>query len=122
IPDVINNSWGRDNTVVNQDWSPCSEVVIPVISAVQAAGIANVFSAGNEGPGVSTLGVPHNINTGLVNSFTVGAVNGNEPTGLIASFSSRGPSLCGGEGSILIKPEVSAPGVNVRSAIQNGGY
>lgn len=122
IPDVINNSWGRDNTVVDQDWSPCSEVVIPVMSAVQAAGIANVFSAGNEGPGVSTIGVPHNINTGLVNSFTVGAVNGNTASWPIANFSSRGPSLCSGEGSILIKPEVSAPGVNVRSAIENGQY
>lgn len=122
IPDVINNSWGRDNTVVDQDWTPCSEVVIPVISAVQAAGIANVFSAGNEGPSSSTIGVPHNINTGLVNSFTVGAVNGNTDSWPIASFSSRGPSLCGGEGSLLIKPEVSAPGVNVRSAVENGQY
>ena len=123
IPDVINNSWGRDNTVVDQDWTPCSEVVIPVMSAVQAAGIANVFSAGNEGPEASTIGVPHNINTGLVNSFTVGAVNGNVASNWpIATFSSRGPSLCGGEGSLLIKPEVSAPGVNVRSSVENGGY
>jgi len=123
IPDVINNSWGRDNTVVDQDWTPCSQVVIPVLSAVQAAGIANVFSAGNEGPDDSTIGVPHNINTGLVNSFTVGAVNGNTTSNWpIANFSSRGPSLCGGEGSILIKPEVSAPGVSVRSSIENGEY
>src|SRR5690554_5954645 len=122
IPDVINNSWGRDNTIADQDWSPCSEVVIPVMSAVQAAGIANVFSAGNEGPGVATIGVPHNINTGLVNSFTVGAVNGNDSILPIANFSSRGPSLCEGEGSLAIKPEVSAPGVNVRSAVANGEY
>jgi len=123
IPDVINNSWGRDNTVVDQDWMPCPELVAPVLSAVQAAGIANVFSAGNEGPGSSTIGVPHNLNTGLVNSFTVGAVNGNSISFWpIAEFSSRGPSLCGGEGSLLIKPEVSAPGVNVRSSVENGGY
>lgn len=123
VPDVINNSWGRDNTVVDQDWAPCSEVVVPVLEAVEAAGIANVFSAGNEGPSAETIGVPHNISTGLVNSFTVGAVNGNVASNWpIAEFSSRGPGLCGGEGSILIKPEVSAPGVNVRSSVQNGEY
>lgn len=123
IPDVINNSWGRDNTVVNQDWTVCSEVVADVFTAVQASGIANVFSAGNEGPNAATIGIPHNINTGLVNSFTVAAVSANAGgTYPIAEFSSRGPSLCEGEGSILIKPEVSAPGVNVRSSIAHGAY
>ncbi len=123
IPDVINNSWGRDNSVVDQDWTTCPELVASVMSAVQAAGIANVFSAGNEGPDPMTIGVPHNINTGLVNSFTVAAVNGNVASNWpVATFSSRGPSLCGGEGSLLIKPEVSAPGVNVRSSVGNGEY
>ena len=118
IPDVINNSWGFGPTL---DEAPCPEFVVPVFTAVEAAGIANVFSAGNEGPGDMTMSVPHNTNTGLVNSFTVGATSssGDYP---IASFSSRGPSICGGEGSILIKPEVAAPGVNVRSSIENGEY
>ena len=123
IPDVINNSWGRDNSVVDQDWTTCPELVGTVFTAVQAAGIANVFSAGNEGPNAMTIGVPHNLNSGLVNSFTVAAVNGNSLNYWpIAEFSSRGPSLCGGEGSLLIKPEVSAPGVNVRSSVEDGGY
>ena len=118
IPDVINNSWGFGPTL---DEAPCPEFVVPVFTAVEAAGIANVFSAGNEGPGELTMSVPHNTNIGLVNSFTVGATasSGDFP---IASFSSRGPSICGGEGSLLIKPEVSAPGVNVRSSIENGEY
>ncbi|MGB6037997.1 MAG: S8 family serine peptidase, partial [Cryomorphaceae bacterium] len=118
IPDVINNSWGFGPDL---DEAPCPEFVVPVFTAVEAAGIANVFSAGNEGPGDMTMSVPHNTNIGLVNSFTVGATSssGDFP---IASFSSRGPSICGGEGSLLIKPEVSAPGVNVRSSIENGEY
>ncbi|HKK38640.1 MAG TPA: S8 family peptidase [Cryomorphaceae bacterium] len=118
IPDVINNSWGFGPDL---DEAPCPEFVVPVFTAVEAAGIANVFSAGNEGPADMTMSVPHNTNIGLVNSFTVGATSsgGTYP---IASFSSRGPSICGGEGSILIKPEVSAPGVNVRSSIENGEY
>ncbi len=121
IPDVINNSWGRDNSVIDQGWTVCPELVVPFLDAVLAAGIANVFSAGNEGPDAETIGVPHNINTGLVNSFTVAATSA---TGshTVADFSSRGPSLCGGEGSILIKPEVAAPGVNIRSAIGGGDY
>lgn len=119
VPTVINNSWGRDND--SPDWEPCPEFAVPVLNAVLAAGIANVFSAGNEGPDPMSIGIPHNINTGLVNSFTIGATSsqGSFP---IADFSSRGPSLCGGEGSILIKPEVAAPGVSVRSSVANGAY
>jgi len=120
MPDVINNSWGRDNT--NPDWELCPESVAEVFEAVNAAGIANIFSAGNEGPESETVGIPHNINTTLVNSFTVAAVNGSTSSFPVAEFSSRGPSLCGGEGSLLIKPEVSAPGVNVRSSVADGGY
>ncbi|MCH2216037.1 MAG: S8 family peptidase [Flavobacteriales bacterium] len=118
IPDVINNSWGFGPDL---DEAPCPDFVIPVFTALEVAGIANVFSAGNEGPGDMTMSVPHNTNIGLVNSFTVGATSsgGSFP---IANFSSRGPSICGGEGSLLIKPEVSAPGVSVRSSIENGEY
>ncbi len=91
VPDVINNSWGRDNDVVDMGWTTCPDLVIPVLDAVLAAGIANVFSAGNEGPNPMTIGVPHNINTGLVNSFTVAAVNGNVAANWpVATFSSRG--------------------------------
>jgi bacillopeptidase F len=122
VPDVINNSWGRSNDVEDQDWDVCPDFVAEVYTALEAAGIANVCSAGNEGPNDQTIGVPHNINTGLVNSFTVGALNGNSGSLPIADFSSRGPSICGGEGSLLIKPEVSAPGVSVRSSIENGDY
>ena len=118
IPDVINNSWGFGPDL---DEAPCPEFVIPVFTALEVAGIANVFSAGNEGPGDQTISVPHNTNIGLVNSFTVGAISSYSPYP-IASFSSRGPSVCGGTGSLLIKPEVSAPGVNVRSSVEYGGY
>ena len=118
VPDVINNSWGRP---VEGDVEPCEEIMINIFSAIEAAGIANVFSAGNSGPDPLTISAPHNINQGLVNSFTVGAVNLNSNLS-IAGFSSRGPSLCGGDSSILIKPEVVAPGVNIRSAVNQDEY
>jgi hypothetical protein len=47
-------------------------------------------------------------------AFTAGATDVND---VIASFSPRGPS-CYGE----IKPETAAPGVNIRSSNNDGGY
>jgi bacillopeptidase F len=121
IPDVINNSWGFWEGLGEP---PCPEFAVPVFEAVEAAGIANVFSAGNSGPDPVSISTPQNLSTGLVNCFTVGAINGNNagPNYPIANFSSRGPTQCGGEGSLLIKPEVVAPGVNVRSSVENGEY
>lgn len=119
VPDAINNSWGFDPPA---DTLLCESIVADMLNAVEIAGIANVFAAGNDGPGPMTLGTPNYINTGLVNTFTVGAVNGHSVSLGIANFSSRGPSPCGGGGSIAIKPEVSAPGVNVRSCVGQNGY
>ena len=118
MPDAINNSW-HDSSLDTLD---CFSIYVPILDALEASGIAVVFSAGNDGPDPSTISEPHNINTSLVNSFTVGALNGNIPSLEIAGFSSRGPSQCDATGSLLIKPEVSAPGVDVRSSLPNGGY
>ncbi|MBK9099339.1 MAG: S8 family serine peptidase [bacterium] len=121
MPDVISNSW-YDPDVTNE----CSGIYKTTLDAVEAAGIAVVFSAGNAGPGTSTITKPKNINTNSVNVFCVANINGaswlagsNDP---ITSSSSRGPSVCGGTGSLLIKPEVSAPGTSVRSCNSSGGY
>ncbi|MBC7886005.1 MAG: S8 family serine peptidase, partial [Saprospiraceae bacterium] len=118
MPDVINNSW-YDPSLGELD---CYSIYVPVLEALEAAGIVVVFSAGNEGPEPGTITQPHNINIHEVNAFTVGALNGNNPAHPIASFSSIGPSHCEGEGSIKIKPEVSAPGMAVRSCIPFGQY
>lgn len=117
MPDVINNSW-HDPWVDDE----CGGIYVPVFEALEAAGIAVIFSAGNSGPSPNTITKPHNVNISPVNLFTVAAVNGNNAGLLAADFSSRGPSNCGGEGSLLIKPEVSAPGVFVRSCIPDGRY
>ncbi|MCB0843948.1 MAG: S8 family serine peptidase, partial [Bacteroidetes bacterium] len=117
MPDAINNSW----------WHPgmgddCNSFYVSLFNALEAAGIAVVYSAGNDGPGTSSITPPKNINTDTVNVFCVANVNGNFGSFPIAGSSSRGPSLCGGTGTLLIKPEVSAPGTSVRSSIPGGAY
>ena len=119
IPAVINNSWGFGQP---SNGDECNSIFSSTFEALEAAGIANVFAAGNDGPNEQTLLAPQNININLVNCFTVAALQGNNPQLPAANFSSRGPSICGGEASLLIKPEVSAPGVSVRSAVANGYY
>ncbi len=119
MPDAISCSW-QDPTVAGT--AQCNSIYVPTLNALEAAGIAVCFSAGNSGSGASTITPPKNINTDSVNVFSVGAVDGNTSGTPIASFSSRGPSICGGTGTLLIKPEVSAPGVNVRSSLPNNTY
>jgi len=65
-----------------------------------------VMSAGNNGPGPSTLGSPGNAK----NALTVGALLHGGLTG-IAGFSSRGPTADG-----RTKPDIMAPGNNTISA------
>jgi subtilisin family serine protease len=84
------------------------------VEAVRAAGILTVHSAGNSGPGCSTVDEPAAI---YRSSFTVGATNSNDT---IATFSSRGPVTV--DGSLRRKPDVSAPGVGIHSSIKTGGY
>lgn len=119
IPDAINNSWGRQP---GEDATYCDEDMTQMFQIMEMAGIANLSSAGNAGPGEQTMSVPHNISINEVNGFTVGSINGNNPDLPISDFSSRGPGQCGGDGSILIKPEVVAPGQSVRSAVGQNEY
>jgi subtilisin family serine protease len=112
VPDVILNSWGVPASL----FSPCDETFFAAIDNVEAAGIVCVFSAGNEGPATSSLRNPASRASSPLNAFSVGAVDNAK---VIASFSSRGPGGCG---YTAIKPEVVAPGINVRSAAKDGGY
>jgi subtilisin family serine protease len=109
-PHVINNSWS----------CPVSEgctdpnVLREVVENVRAAGIVVVQSAGNSGSGCSTVNTPAAIYDA---SFSVGSVNSADN---ISSFSSRGPVTV--DGSQRMKPDVSAPGENIRSSVPGGGY
>ncbi|MFT7611854.1 MAG: hypothetical protein ACI9J3_000801 [Parvicellaceae bacterium] len=120
IPDVINNSWRWYD---DADTVYCGGIIVNLMNAIEAAGIANVFSGGNFGPSNTTISSPQRINTSDVNTFSVGSVNGNTSFPYpISSFSSIGPKQCPGSGSLSIHPEVVAPGQNVRSAWGPNGY
>ncbi|MFK7923032.1 MAG: S8 family serine peptidase, partial [Bacteroidia bacterium] len=119
MPDVINNSYGTPFDDVTIAF--CTGPYRQVLNVLEAAGIAVVFAAGNDGTqGASTVSGQAHINTDLVNSFSVGSVNA---LNFRNGFSSKGPSICGGTGSIKKKPEVVAPGSQIRSAQAGGsGY
>jgi subtilisin family serine protease len=95
-PDIVNNSWGGGSG---------DPFFRPAVEAWIASGIFPAFSNGNGGPGCGTAGSPGD----MAESYSAGAF---DQAGNIAGFSARGPSAFGG-----IKPNVAAPGVNVRSSV-----
>jgi subtilisin family serine protease len=109
-PDVINNSWGCPPSEGCTD----PNILLTVVQNVRAAGIVTVHSAGNDGSSCSTVADPAAI---YAESFSVGATNSSDD---IASFSSRGPVTI--DGSNRLKPDISAPGVDIRSSTRDGGY
>jgi len=115
VPDAVNNSWRFHNASYD-----CQNLFNEAIEICEAGGCAVIFAAGNEGPGSATIGNPPNQIMSPYTVFSVGAVNGHSsPPYPIANFSSRGPSDCDNE---TIKPEVSAPGVDIRSTLPGGSY
>ncbi|MEU4241764.1 S8 family serine peptidase [Actinoplanes sp. NPDC026619] len=100
-PDVVNNSWGGGSGF--DPWYS------DIVNSWVAAGIFPAFSNGNNGPGCGTASTPGSYNA----TYASGAFDVNNA---IASFSSRGTGEAGS-----IKPDIAAPGVDVRSSVP-GGY
>ena len=117
-PDVIQNSWGV--YAWYPDYGPCYSFWNTAILNCEAAGTVVIWSAGNDGAGTSTIGIPPVFAYNPTQIFSVGAVDAtnNQAPFPIAWFSSRGPSSC--EPDIgAFKPEVVAPGVDVFSVMAN---
>ncbi|HEX9750485.1 MAG TPA: S8 family serine peptidase [candidate division Zixibacteria bacterium] len=115
VPDVVCNSWGVTQQVIN----PCDQLFFDAIDHVEALGIVCVFAAGNEGPFSMSLRNPADRGTSPTSSFSVGACSEADGVFDIPSFSSRGPSACD---AVSIKPEIVAPGVNIRSSYKDNSY
>lgn len=109
-PHVINNSW---SCPVSEG---CTDVniMLDTVNTVVEAGILVVVSAGNSGSACGSVSTPAAIYEA---SFTVGNTTISDA---ISGSSSRGPVTV--DGSNRLKPDISAPGTNVRSSIDGGGY
>lgn len=107
-PSIINNSWGGNS--VADPWFESA------VESWRKVDILPVFAAGNQRAGEPSPG-PYSISNpaNLGGAFAVGAV---DSKGLLAYFSKRGPSQFPRVSGW--KPEISAPGVQVRSAIEDG--
>ncbi|KQZ67451.1 S8 family peptidase [Nocardioides sp. Root151] len=101
--DVVNMSLGGGPT---DGTDPLSQAVNELSASSDSL---FVVSAGNDGPGASTIGTPGSADA----SLTVGAVDRDES---LADFSSRGPRL----GDLAIKPDLTAPGVDIVAARASG--
>ena len=112
-PHVINNSWGcppkEGCNASNFD------LLDLAVENLRAAGVVVVVSAGNSGrSGCGTVDDPPGMYAG---SLTIGATDINDS---IAAFSSRGPVIV--DGSNRAKPDLSAPGVGIRSVVRGGSF
>jgi len=116
VPDAVNNSWGIPTAS-----GGCLPIYWQLIDNLEAAGSVVIFAAGNEGPSGQTIRNPANRATTDFNCFSVGATFTTSKIDSfgIASFSSRGPSNCDG---VSKKPELVAPGANIRTCSRFGGY
>ncbi|MGW1295744.1 S8 family serine peptidase [Streptomyces sp. NPDC002533] len=102
-PNIVNNSWGGGATTFYQD----------IVEAWNSAGIFEAFAAGNKGDG-RTCGTTEAPGA-QTPAYGVGAYDAN---GRIAGFSGFGPSPVDGSA----KPNISAPGVDVRSTWPGSAY
>ncbi|MAT43154.1 MAG: peptidase S8 [Anaerolineaceae bacterium] len=108
--DVLNNSWGCPEV------EGCDATVfLNAVTALRAAGIFVVSSAGNSGYyGCESVTDPIAIYDEVL---SVGSIN---EDGFLSNYSSLGPVIVDGSGRI--KPDLVAPGEDVYSAMPNGTY
>ena len=107
--DVLNNSWGCPEL---EGCDP--NALLDAANHLRDAGIFVVVSAGNDGPNCSTVNAPLSLYDSV---FSVGAI---DQSGEMAYFSSRGPVTADSSGRM--KPDITAPGVNVYSSLPGGAY
>lgn len=102
---------GVANLSLGQDDTPGEDPVEAAVNALsKSTGMLTVAAAGNEGPDAGTVGSPGAAESAL----TVGAVDGEDR---LADFSSTGPTA-----DSALKPDLTAPGVDIVSAKAAHGH
>jgi hypothetical protein len=104
---VVNNSWG---CLAQEGCLP--DTLRLAVESLRAAGQLTVAGAGNEGPACGSIADPIAIYGAVL---SVGAIDRNDR---VAFFSSRGPVVA--DGSQRLKPDLVAPGLDIRSAVPEG--
>jgi hypothetical protein len=102
-PDVVLNGWG---------YGGCDNEFQIDLMVLRSAGILPIFPPAGGGPACSTIGSP----AALPEALATGATDKGDN---IASFSARGPALCNPN---EVKPDIAAPGTNIRSSLNDGNY
>ncbi len=94
--------------------APQRDIVVRALDTAARAGVIPVVAAGNDGgaAGYGSVGSPANAPAAISVAASTGG-SWNDSPDLIAGFSSEGPAPV----SLLLKPDVSAPGVQVLSSI-----
>ncbi|MFJ9726148.1 S8 family peptidase [Streptomyces sp. NPDC101209] len=99
------------NLSLGQEDTPGEDPVEAAVNALsKSTGMLTVAAAGNEGPDAGTVGSPGAAESAL----TVGAVDGEDR---LADFSSTGPTA-----DSALKPDLTAPGVDIVSARAAHGH
>jgi len=106
-PHAVGNSYGCPRAEGCIDGDEFNEAV----EALRAAGVFMSVSAGNAGPGCSSISDPPGTEESVISVAALGT-----RSNAIASYSSRGPV------GTDVKPEISAPGSGVRSCTPGDSY
>jgi subtilisin family serine protease len=108
--DVINFSGGEPEI------EPSRDIVARALDAAAAAGVVPVVAAGNDYSdyGAGSVSSPANARDAI--AVAAVGISGTPAKRVHAYFSSVGPSTI----SLRLKPDVAAPGVNVRSSVPDG--
>jgi subtilisin family serine protease len=109
---VINLSLGEPEV------EPSRDIVVQALDNAAAAGVVPVIAAGNDfdNAGHGSVGSPANAPDAIAVAASSEGDGG--PADEIASFSSSGPTPI----SLLLKPDVTAPGENILSSIPHASW
>ena len=103
--DVINLSLGEPEV------EPSRDIVVLALDRAADAGVVPVVAAGNDGAGTGGISSPANAPEAITVAASSEGDNG--PADVIADFSSTGPTPI----SLEMKPDVTAPGVDILSSL-----